>query len=63
MQKRFPDRAIVRFPLGMLARVDAVLKPGECRAAFILAATAAALRKIEQREGRPLVGERPELRE
>jgi hypothetical protein len=36
----------------MLARVDAVLKPGECRAAFILAATAAALRKIE-RDAKP----------
>jgi hypothetical protein len=33
----------------MLARVDAVLKPGECRAVFILAATAAALRKAEQK--------------
>jgi hypothetical protein len=64
MQKRFPDRAIVRFPPGMLARVEAVLRPGEDRGAFILAATAAALRKIEQREGRPpWGGERPELRE
>jgi hypothetical protein len=63
MQKRFPDRAIVRFPPGMLARVEAVLKPGECRAAFILATTAAALRKLEQREGRALVGERPKFLE
>jgi hypothetical protein len=51
MQKRFPDRAIVRFPPGMLARVEAVLKPGECRGAFILTATAAALRKAEQKVG------------
>ncbi len=48
MQKRFPDRAIIRFPPGMLARVEAVLRPGEDRGAFILAATAAALRKIER---------------
>lgn len=52
MPKRFPDHAIVRFPLGMLARLDAVLKPGEDRAAFILAATAAVLRKAEQKVGR-----------
>ena len=45
---RFPDRAIVRFPPGMLARVEAVLKPGEDRGAFILAATAAALRRLER---------------
>jgi hypothetical protein len=38
MPKRFPDRTIVRFPPGMLARLEAVLKPGED-----LAATAAAL--------------------
>jgi hypothetical protein len=48
MQKRFPGRAIVRFPPGMLARVEAVLRPGEDRGAFILAATAAALRKAER---------------
>ncbi len=48
MQKRFPDRAIVRFPAGMLARLDAAQKPGEDRSAFILAATAAALRKAER---------------
>jgi hypothetical protein len=36
----------------MLARLDAVLKPGEDRAAFILAATAAALRRAEQKVGR-----------
>jgi hypothetical protein len=52
MPKRFPDRAIVRFPPGMLARLDTVLKPGEDRGAFILAATAAALRKAEQKVGR-----------
>jgi hypothetical protein len=40
MPQRFPDRAIVRFPPGMLARVRAVLCPGEDRGAFILAATA-----------------------
>jgi hypothetical protein len=52
MPKRFPDRAIVRFPPGMLTRLDAVLKPGEDRGAFILAATAAALRKAEQKVAR-----------
>jgi hypothetical protein len=56
MQKRFAGRAIVRFPLGMLARVKAVLKPGECRATFILAATAAALRKVEQKRAAPWLG-------
>jgi hypothetical protein len=52
MPKRFPDRAIVCFPPGMLARLDTVLKPGEDRATFILAATAAALRRAEQKIGR-----------
>jgi hypothetical protein len=32
----------------MLARLEAVLKPGEDRGAFILAATALALRKAER---------------
>jgi hypothetical protein len=36
----------------MLTRLDAVLKPGEDRAAFILAATAAAPRRAEQKVGR-----------
>jgi hypothetical protein len=53
MQKRFPDRAIVRSPPGMLARVEAVLRHGEDRGAFILAATAAALRKVEQKAEQP----------
>ena len=53
---RFPDRAIVRFPPGMLARVEAVLKPGEDRGAFILAATAAALRRLEREEARAREG-------
>lgn len=47
MPKRFPDRAIGRFLPAMLACLDTVLKPGEDCAAFILAATAAALRKAE----------------
>ena len=51
---RFPDRAIVRFPPGMLARVEAVLKPGEDRGAFILAATAAALRRLEREKSQRL---------
>jgi hypothetical protein len=52
MPKRFRDRATVRFPPGMLTRFDAVLKPGADRVAFILAATAAALRRAEQKVGR-----------
>jgi hypothetical protein len=35
----------------MLTRLDAVLKPSEDRAAFILAATAAALRRAQQMVG------------
>jgi hypothetical protein len=53
--KRFPDRAIIPFPPGILSRLDAVLKPGEDRAAFILAATAAALRKAEQKHPHDLL--------
>jgi hypothetical protein len=63
VQKRFPERVIVRFPPGMLARVEAVLRPGECRAAFILAATAAALRKVERKQAASSAsGEVPQIR-
>jgi hypothetical protein len=57
--KRFPDRAIVRFPPGMLDRVAAVLKPGEDWSRFILAAVAAALRKAER--DKPSRGDVPKL--
>jgi hypothetical protein len=53
--KRFPDRAIIRFQPGMLARRDAMLKPDEDRVALILAATAAALRKAEREQPRDLL--------